>query len=105
MKTKVFRWRHGFPGLYLDPMGAGMVCGPTIAVPDLMLADQSNRAFVPLIIRKHDMAHALADPRAGGRRAMTQEKDLQLRQPLLDHMTMKRVVVLRRRLGQHDHAI
>ncbi len=28
---------------------------------------------------------------------MTQEKDLQLRQPLLDHMTMERVVILRRR--------
>jgi hypothetical protein len=78
-------------------MGARMVCGPTIAVPDLMLADQGNRAFVLLIIRKYDMADALAHPGASGRGAMTQEEKFKLRHSPLNNMTMVRVVILRRR--------
>jgi len=78
-------------------MGARMGSGPTVAVPDLVLADQGNRAFVPLINRKHDMAHAFAHPRAGGRGAMTQEENFKLRQSLLNNMTMVGMVILRRR--------
>lgn len=86
-------------------MRARMVCGPAIAVPDLVLAHQDDRAFVPLIIWIYDMAHALPHPRTGRRWAMTQEKDLQLRQPLLNNMTAEGMVILRRRFEEHDHAI
>jgi len=103
IEASVLRRRDCFPRLDLDPMGAGMMCGPTVAVPDLMLPHQGDCALVSVGIRKHDVAYAFAHPRAGRRGAMAQEKDLQLRQSLLDHVPVVSMVILSRRFEQHDH--
>src|SRR6516225_9916878 len=90
-------------GLILYAPRIRMMRRPTVAMPDLVLADVGDQPGVPLLLRQGDVADALADPGAAFRAAAAGHHDLQPRQALLDNLAGIGMVVLRRRFKKYNH--
>src|SRR4029079_18505930 len=81
-----------------------MMRGPTVAMPDLVLADVGDQAGVLLARRQRDVADTVAQPGAAFRGSMAGRHNLQPRQALLDHPARIGMVVLRRWFKKYNHA-